>query len=222
MSNGLFRVVAVLGSSGLLMIGLPRISQAQTESSFTACTTGVLSNCSVIQLTSQLGIGPGGTNFFEIAIQNSGSQATPTAATSIYNLVFATGQPDAVAGTEIDASVTPADRGGASVIDASPWDLFDAGSAIFLSALSGNGVGGCVAGAGVGGFGQAGQTCGGSQFLAFGFFTTRAYDPNAFSILDLEVVGLADDLPADSCGDSTPCTISAAPVTATPEPEPWR
>lgn len=210
----------VFGAAFVLtsIVASPAVGTAQTSSAFTACTPGVLSDCAVIQLTSQLGIGPGGTNFFEIALRNLGSQTTPSMATSIYNLVFGTGQAAAPSGSEIDAAVVPTAVGGATVTDASTWDLFDSGDAIFLSALSNNGVGGCVVGAPTGGFGQAGQTCGADQFLAFSFFTTRAYDPTAFSVLDLEVVGLTDQLPADSCNDSTPCAISAAPVTATPEP----
>lgn len=194
-------------------------SGAQTSSSFTACSQGSLQNCSVISLTSELGVGFGGTNLFEIAVRNLGSQTTPSLATTIYNLVFSTGQAPASSGSEIDVSLTPATRGGATISDASEWDLFDSGDAIFLSALGGNGVGNCVVGAGVGGFSQAGRTCDNdTQFLAFSFFTTRAYDPRAFSLLDLEVVGLTGQLPADSCNETAPCVITAAPVTATPEP----
>ena len=212
------RLVRATAIAVLALAAVPVIGFAQTSNAFTACTQGALSNCAVIQLTSQLGIGPGGTNFFEIALRNLGSQTSPTMATTIYNLVFATGQAAATPGTEIDASVAPTRVGGATVVDGAAWDLFDSGDAIFLSALSNNGVGGCVADGPVGGFSQAGSTCGADQFLAFGFFTTRAYDPTAFSLLDLEVVGLTDQLPADSCNDSTPCTITAPPVTATPEP----
>ncbi len=209
-SRAVRRATVCLGI--LAMVPASLLSQS---AAFSACTASALTNCSVIQLTSQLGAGPGGLNLFEIAVRNLGSTSSPSLATSIYNLVFSTGAPTAP-GNEVDALVTPNAQGGATVSDPSPWSLFDSGDAIFLSALSNNGVGGCVGGASVAGFGQAGQTCGDNSFLSFGFFTTRAYDPNAFSLLDLEVVGLSADLPADSCSGGSPCVV--APVTATPEP----
>lgn len=204
------------------LVVTPTIAAAQSASEFTACSTGALSNCAVISLASQLGVGPGGTNLFQIAIANLGSQATPSLATTIYNLVFLTGQSPAPSGSEIDASLAPVAQGGATITDATPWDVFDSGDAIFLSALSNNGVGGCVASGATAGFSQAGQTCGDGQFLTFSFFTPRAYDPSAFTLADLEFLGLSPDLPADSCNDSTPCTVTRIdtppPVTATPEP----
>lgn len=202
-----------------LMSVVPSEIRAQASASFSACTQGSLANCSIIRLTSQLGVGIGGTNLFQIALQNLGSQTTPSLATSIYNLVFGTGQP-AAPGAEVSAAPAPTVIGSATVTDATEWDLFDSGDAVFLSAIAGNGVGNCVAAPAVGGFGQAGNTCGAGDFLSFSFFTTRAYDPTAFSLLNLEVVALDAQLTADSCNDVTLCTITNIPdpVTATPEP----
>jgi hypothetical protein len=197
------------------LVCMPLAAKSQTAA-FTACTQGVLANCASLQLTSTLGIGPGGTNFFEVAVRNLGSTSTPSLATSIYNLVFSTGQA-AAPGSEVDAAVSPVASGGATITDAGAWDVFDSGDAIFLSALNNTGVGGCVRGTVVDGFSQGGQTCPADSFLSFGFFTPRAYDPTAFSLLDLEVVGLTGGLPADSCNESSPCAVSEL-VTATPEP----
>ena len=208
----------ILPTALLVAASLPHAARAQSSTTaFTACGSGPLGNCALIQLTSQLGIGPGGLNLFEIAIGNLGSTLLPTTPTSIYNLILSTGAP-AAPGGEIDSPVAPIALGGAIITDPSPWDVFDSGDLIFLSALSNNGVGGCVAGAAVGGFGEAGQTCGADQLFAFGFYTSRIYDPASFSVLDMETVGLTSGLPAESCGAGVPCAISAAPVTATPEP----
>lgn len=202
-----------------ILVAVPATGSGQAPSLLSTCTQGTLANCAMIQLTSQLGVGPGGLNLFEIAIHNGGSQTDPGMATTIYNLVFGTGQSPAVPGTEVDVAAVPTALGGAAVADPSAWDLFDSGDAIFLSAIMNNGVGSCVAGAPVGGFTQSGQTCGTDQFFSFSLFTSRIYDPVAFSLLDLEVVGLTDRLPADSCSDVSACTVSVStPTTATPEP----
>jgi hypothetical protein len=181
-----------------------------------ACTPGALANCTEIRLTATPGGGVGGTTLFEVALRNLGSTTLPTLPTSVYNLVFDTGLPAAAPGTEASALVVPVPVGGATLTDLSAWDLFENGSALFLSALSDQGVGGCVVGAAVGGFGQAGNTCGAGQLLTFSFSTPRLLDPGAFSVLDLEVVGLAPGLPADSCGAQPACV---APQNGTvPEP----
>jgi len=112
--------------------------------------------------------------------------------------------------------VTPKAIGGATISDASDWSVFESGDAIFLSALSNNGVGGCAASAPVGGFGQMGRTCGADRFITFSFFTPRAFDLSAITLADLEIVGISDGNPSDSCNGSTPCVITR--VTATPEP----
>src|SRR5262245_11314559 len=88
------------------MIAGPALASAQTSSTFTACTQGVLANCSDIRLTSQLGVGLGGTNLFEIALRNLGSQSAPSLATTLYALVFATGQA-AAPGEEVFGPVAP-------------------------------------------------------------------------------------------------------------------
>jgi hypothetical protein len=98
----------------------------------------------------------------------------------------------------VAAALVPTTEGSATLVDASAWDLFDGGDAIFLSALSNFGVGGCAAGAPVGGFGQAGQTCGAGAYLAFSYATPHAYDPASFTLLNLEAVGLTSTLPAGS------------------------
>jgi hypothetical protein len=201
---------AIIGTLGVPPAG------AQTTESFRACTQGALTNCAVIQLHSQLGIGPGGLNFFEIALRNLGSGTSPALATSIYFLSFATGEPGVAPGAEVDALATPGAVGGATVSDPSAWSVFETGDAIFLSALGNDGVGGCAASAPVGGFGQMARTCGGAQLVTFGFFTPRAFSPASMALSGLEVVGLSSGLPADSCNGLTPCVVS--PVTATPEP----
>jgi hypothetical protein len=206
---------------GLLTLGaaLPQASAAQASAAFQACTPGPLLNCGVFQLSAVYGAGPGGSTAFTVFLNNLGSQASPTMPTSVYSVVFGTGQGSAVSGSEVDTLLTPLPFGLVTISDPSPWSLYDSGDAIFLSAVSNNGVGGCVAGAATGGFSQAGQTCGAGQFVSFTFYTPRAYDPTQFTLLDYEVVGLDPSLPADSCGDaSTPCTVSEAPFTATPEP----
>jgi len=42
-----------------------------------------------------------------------------------------------------------------------------------------------------------GQTCGPDQLITFSFFTSRAFDPSAMTLADLEVVGLSDRADAD-------------------------
>jgi MYXO-CTERM domain-containing protein len=204
---------AIIGSLGVLP------ASAQTTDSFRACTRGALSNCAVVQLTSQLGIGPGGLNFFEIALGNLGSRTSPSLATSIYFLSFVTGLPGVAPGAEVDALATPGAVGGAMISDPSPWSIFETGDAIFLSALGNDGVGGCAGSVPIGGFGQMARTCGPGQFVSFGFFTPRAFDPASVVLSGLEAVGLSPGLPADSCNGLTPCVISPV-TTTTPEPAP--
>lgn len=96
-------IIRSLVAAVLLGSALPQFSQAQASAAFRACSQGVLANCALIELTSDAGAGPGGMNLFRIAIANLGSQTTPTTATSIYNLVFATGLAVAEPGTEIVA-----------------------------------------------------------------------------------------------------------------------
>ena len=181
-------------------------SAAAQTSHFSVCTTGILANCADVLLTATPGGGAGGTTLFDIALRNLGSTSMPALPTSIYFLVFGTGLPPAP-GAEVSALPVPVPIGGATLADPSPWDLFENGDAVFLSALSNNGVGGCVVGAPVGGLGQAGNTCGVGQYLTFTFSTPRLLDPRAFSVLDLEVVGLDATLPSDSCGAQSPCAV---------------
>jgi hypothetical protein len=209
------RLVSLAVSSAAAMVLMfPGEAIAQT-STIQACSQGALADCATIRSSIQLGIGPGGTNLFEIALQNFGSQSTPSLATSIYFLAFLTGEAAATPGTEVNALATPKAEGGATVSDASDWSVFESGDAIFLSALGNNGVGGCAGSSPVGGFGQIGQTCGPDDFITFSFFTTRTFDPNAFTLADLEFVGIADGNPADSCNDATPCKITSTPEPAT-------
>lgn len=208
------RLVSLAVFSGAMVLLFPREVIAQT-STIQACSQGALADCATIRSSIQLGIGPGGTNLFEIALQNLGSQSTPSLATSIYFLAFLTGEAAATPGTEVSALATPKAQGGATVSDASDWSIFESGDAIFLSALGNNGVGGCAGSSPVGGFGQMGQTCGPNDFITFSFFTTRTFDPNALTLADLEFVGIADGNPADSCNDGTPCKITSTPEPAT-------
>jgi hypothetical protein len=201
----------------LLALSYPASVSAQTPSfwSFTACTGSVLGSCSLINIGLDYGTGPGGTSYFWLALQNQGFASSPTTATSVYNLVFGTGQAAADPGTEVDALVAPEATGGAALTDASPWSIFDSGDAIFISALNNFGVGNCVPGDPIDGFGQAGQTCSPDGFFRFSFFTPRAYDLRTFTLLNYEAVGLVDGLPADSCGFEPECTITTNVV---PEP----
>ena len=201
-------------SAVAMVLMFPGVATAQV-STFQACSQGALADCALVRSSIQLGIGPGGTNLFEIALQNLGSQSTPSLATSIYFLAFLTGEPAATPGTEVNALATPTAEGGAKVSDASDWIVFESGDAIFLSALGNNGVGGCAASSPVGGFGQMGQTCGPNDFITFSFFTTRTFDLNALTLADMEFVGIANGNPADSCNDSTPCKITSTPEPAT-------
>jgi hypothetical protein len=207
---------AVAGA--LLLACLPASGARAQTSDFVACTTGALANCAEIRLTSTPGGGTGGSTLFEIALRNVGSTTRPTLPTSVYNLVLGTGLAAVAPAASVSASVVPLAVGGATLTDPSAWDLFESGDAVFLSALTNAGVGGCVAGAAVGGFGQAGNTCGAGQFLAFRFSTPRLFDPRAFTVLDLEVVGLASDLPADSCGAQPACAITTTGGSTVPEP----
>lgn len=197
-------------------VAVPGVASAQTSETFTACSQGALTNCTLISLTSTLGVGPGGLNLFEIALQNLGSTSSPTLATSIHFLSFTTGQPPVPPADFVDVNLPPVAVGGATVSDPSDWNVFETGDAIFLSALNNFGVGGCVAGAPIGGFGQMGNTCGSGQAIAFSFFTDRAFDAGNVRLSDLEIVGLSSNLPADSCNEQMPCVIT--PVVATPEP----
>ena len=202
-------LVAVLASIGLAT--LPAVAHAQDATAFKACTQGSLANCALIQLSSGT---DNGQSYFEIMIHNLGSSTGfPT---SIDFLSFAAGGQDLGAGVP-DVDVTPTVFGDATLTNSSPWDVFVGSDAIFLSALSNHGVGGCVAGADVDVFGQAGQTCADDSFLAFKFFTPRVYDPFAITLLDMEVTQLTDPLSAEFCSDSGSCSITPA-VAVTPEP----
>lgn len=209
--------VSVRGAVTLAMMGVAftgaNLATAQSRE-FQACSTGALSNCAGIRLLSQLGVGPSNTNRIDIGIQNLGSQAMPGIATSIYFASFATGQIEAL--DVVDELVAPVAQNGATVSDATPWSLFENGETIFLSPTGNNGIGGCVFGAPSGGFGLMGQTCGLNQFITFSFFTTRAFDLNAFALSGLEFVALDANNTADSCNDATPCRISG--VSTVPEP----
>jgi len=195
------------------MLMLPGITHAQV-STFQACSQGALQNCASVRLTSQPGAGVGGSNLFQIAINNLGAPS-PTLATSIYFMSLLTGKP-AAPGLENDLLVAPTSVGGASITDASNWSLFESGDAIFLSALGNNGVGNCAASAAVGGFGQMANTCAASSFVSFSFSTQRAFNPAQFSLSGMEFVAIATGNVADSCNDILPCT----PARATVVPEP--
>jgi hypothetical protein len=212
-----WRAPAAVAGALLLVVLTTARAHAQSND-FLACTPGVLANCTEVRLTATPGGGTGGTTLFEIALRNAGSTTQPTLATSVYNLVFGTGLPIAAPGSEVSELLVPVPVGGATLANTSGWDLFESGNVLFLSALSNHGVGGCATGAPVGGFGQAGTTCGTGQFLTFSFSTPRRFDPQAFAVLNLEVVGLAAGLPADSCGEQPACVITPLDGTVIPEP----
>jgi hypothetical protein len=182
---------------------------AQGTRTLTACTPDALAICAELRLTSSPGL-------FEIALRTHGSLGQPASPVSVYNLVFATGSPTAL--LPVSTAVPPMAEGGAIVVDASPWDVFDTGSELFLSALTNRGAGGCVAGADVGGFGQAVRTCGAGEFATFAFTPTMLLDPGRFQILNLEAVALTDPVQAATCGSAAaPCRIVADTATV-PEP----
>lgn len=195
-------------------LGVPLL--AQTTRTVQACTGGVLSNCANIRWSSWASSAVGMTTL-EIAVSNLGSLSQPLLATSVYNFVFWTGLPaDAIF---VDALVAPVAQGGATLSDPTGWNVYTAGDAIFLSALTNRGIGNCVTGTPQGGFGQAAQTCGSGQSISFTFDAPYAFDVTQFGIANMEVVGLDPALPADSCGDpSLPCAITEIPATTTPEP----
>jgi hypothetical protein len=155
--------------------------------------------------------GANGEVRFDISLANLGSLTSPTTPTSIYNLIFGTGQDAASPGTEVDTLLSPVAVGGAAVSDVAPWSLFDSGDAIFLSAISNSGIGGCVGAAPIDGFGQAANTCGTGQMLLFSFITPRRFNPAIFTLLNYEVLELVDGIPAESCGGSECIVLSATP-----------
>jgi hypothetical protein len=209
---------------GISMIPATAASQTQTRWLFDVCNPGDYQNCGRLDLSTSYGVGLGGSNLFLIALHNLGSPGSPLAPTSIYNLVFGTGLEPAASGTEVEVTIAPTAQGGATILDASPWSLFESGDAIFLSALSNNGVGNCAAGAPIDGFGQAALTCGTDQFISFSFFTPRVFDLTQFSLLNYEAVQLTEGLPTASAGgdlvpiitDHTPPPLP--PTTVVPEP----
>jgi hypothetical protein len=196
-------------------LALPHSASAQS-SMFQACSQGSLQTCAMIHLSQQLGVGPGGVNLFQIALQNLGSVTTPSFPSSILFLSFLTNAAPATPGTEVDALATPTAQGGATITDNAPWSVFESGDAIFLSVLGNDGIGGCAASAPVGGFGQMANTCGPNQFVTFSFFTPRAFDVSNIALADLEWAGIAPGNPGDNCIAGANCVIT--PVTATPEP----
>jgi hypothetical protein len=199
-----------------LAAAIPAHSSAQSAPltrTLTACTPGALAACAELRLTA-------GPSLFELALRTVGAAGEPGLPVSVYNLVLGTGT--AAAGAPVTTLLAPAAEGGAVVRDASPWEVFDAGEALFLTALTNRGVGGCAAGADVRGFGQAVTTCGAGQFAVFRFAPTATFGPDAFTILNFEIVALADPLRAASCGaPSAACVITAdtRPVSTIPEPE---
>jgi hypothetical protein len=205
---------AIAAATGTMAIH-PSPALAQTSTAFTACTQGSLANCALIQLSSGTALG---SSYFEIMIRNLGSPSGfPT---SIDFLSFAAGGQNLGSGVA-DGHVTPTAVGGATLTDLSAWDIFVGSDAIFLSALSNHGVGGCVTGADVDVFGQAGNTCGPDAFLAFRFNTPLVFDPSAVTLLDMQVTRLTDPLSAEFCSDTGTCQITAAPVaplSSVPEP----
>ena len=206
------RRLAVLAAVGLGVMA-PRALSAQVAM-FQTCTP-VLSNCALIRLTNETGAGAGGSNLFEIAIQNQGTALMDP--TSIYYLVLLTGLAPA---TENDAAPAPTAEGGATVAaGALPWSLAETGDLIILSSTDNSGIGGCSAGSAGALFPQVGQTCGTNQFITFSFSTQQLFDPTAFTIGDFELASAtsADGNPTDGCGAFGPECVTKR-VTVTPEP----
>lgn len=196
----------------LLTAAPPAGAAAQTTRTLTACTPDALGVCTELQLTA-------GPRWFEIALRTVGATGSATAPLSVYNLVLGTGA--AAVGTPVATDVAPVAIGGATVADASPWEVFDSGDALFLSALTNRGVGGCVAGTDVDGFGQAATTCSAGQFIAFRFAPTAAFDVRLFQITDLEAVALTSPAQGASCGAAgDACVITADQTISATAPEP--
>jgi hypothetical protein len=202
------RARTLVSLAAVLAATSPRVTAAQLTRTLTTCTPDALAICAELRLTATAGI-------FEIGLRTVGATGVPALPIAVYNLVLGTGAPAALA--PLSTNLVSAGVGGATVSDPTPWEVFDAGDVLFLSALSNRGVGGCVAGADVAGFGQAVRTCGAGSFAAFQFAPTAAFNPNAFTILNLEAVVLAAGLPAASCGAAgAECVITAD--TLVPEP----
>lgn len=160
-----------------------------------------------------------GPSTFEIAMRSLGATGAPALPVSVYNFVLSTGA--AAVSTPVSTDVAPEAAGGATVSDTTPWNVYDTGDLLFLSAVSNLGVGGCASGTPVGGFGQAVTTCGAGQFAVFRFAPTLAFDPDRFEILNLEAVALTAALPAGSCGASgAACRIVADTRATAVVPEP--
>lgn len=193
-----------------LVAVVPAAAPAQASRTLTACTAAAFTACAELRLTA-------GPDAFELALRAIGDAADATRPVAFYNLVLGTGAWPAARSRS--TLLPPTGEGGATVGDPANWELFDTGDALFLSALSNRGVGGCAAGADVGGFGQAVTTCGAAQYAVFRFAPTALFDPDRFRLLDLEAVALTADLPAASCGaPGARCVITAD--TAVPEPGP--
>ena len=184
------------------------------QRALTACTPDALAICAELQL------GPANAGLFQIGVRTIGSATQPQLPVSLYNLIFGTGSSGSL--NPVSTLLAPLGVGGATISDASDWEIFDTGELLFLSALSNRGVGGCVNGADVDGFGQAVRTCGAGQLAMFSFMPTAMFDASLFSILNFEAVALTDPAQGASCGDpSSACAIIADtqnPPTVTPEP----
>lgn len=203
----------------LCALASPRAVHGQSTSAFLACSPGAMQSCAEIRLTALPAGGIGGSAWFEIALRNLGALSDAARPTSLSYLVLGTGIAPAAPGNEVAELATPVALGGAALDDASPWDVFDGGDVIFLSSLTNAGVGNCVGGAPVGGFGQAGRTCGTGQYLSFGFSTPRHFDPAAMSVLSAEWVALDESLEVDNCGGDGACVVTPVrDVSAVPEP----
>ena len=199
-----------LALGGLLLPLAAPAARAQTRT-LTLCTPDALAVCAELRLSASPGL-------FEIALRTIGSTVDPLLPVSVYNLVFDTGGPRII--VPVSMFVPPVGVGGAVVSDASDWEVFDTGPTLFLSALSNRGVGGCVRGADVEGFGQAAKTCGAGQFATFRFATVGPREPDRFDVLDLEAVGLSDRLPGASCGGPGAACVITADTRAVAAPEP--
>jgi hypothetical protein len=208
-------LLAGAGALSLVLALAPRGMVAQTRT-LIACTPDALAVCTELQF------GAVGGGLLRLGLRVIGATTEPLLPVATYNLVLATGA--APATTPADVFLPPVGVGGAVVSDPSNWEVFDTGDVVFLSALSNRGVGGCVRGADVGGFGQAVTTCGAGQLATFTFAATAAFDVTRFTILDLEAVGLGATVEGASCGASgRACVITAdvtTPGTPSTLPEP--
>src|SRR5690349_24515186 len=108
------RALARLAAGPLLVLALVTPAAAQATRTLTACTPDALAACAELRLTASPGL-------FEVALRTLGAGGQPLLPVALYNVVLGTGAPSAA--TPGGGGVVPAAAGGATINDASPWDV---------------------------------------------------------------------------------------------------